>query len=315
VLVASGALRAGVCGHSPMAEDVRLSFQRSIVTLFLLLAGCNPVEKTRASKITDDFGDTIVVGERPARIVSLSPATTELLFAVGAGSRVVGRTSWDLWPDSARLIPDVGNGIRPNVEVILGKKPDLVILYASQDNRSAAGRFRQAGINTLSIKMDHIEDFSRATTAIGQVIGDTVRSNLVRDSVMRTIERVRSLTAKAARPTVFWHIWDSPPITIGAGSFMNELTEIAGGKNVYADVPSPSATVSIEDIVHRNPQFVLAGPDGRKKLLSDPKWKQIPAIRDGRILTLDTLLIARPGVRLGEAALSLARALHPELMR
>lgn len=313
--MASGALRAGVCGHSSMAEDVRLSFQRSIITLFLLLAGCNPVEKTHASKITDDFGDTIVVGRRLARIVSLSPATTELLFAVGAGSRVVGRTSWDLWPDSAKLVADVGPGIRPNIETILGKKPDLVILYASQDNRPAALRLRQAGVNTLSIKMDRIEDFERITSAIGLVIGDTLRAKNVRDSVMRTLDRVRKLTAKSSRPTVFWHVWDSPPITIGGGSYMNQLTEIAGAKNVYADVVSPSPTVSIEDIVHRNPQFVLAGPDGREKLLSDPKWRQIPAIRDHRIITLDTVLIARPGVRLGEAAVSLAKSLHPELMR
>ncbi len=263
----------------------------------------------------DDFGDVVRAGSPPSRIVSLNPTTTELLFAIGKGSRVVGRTHWDLWPDSARAVPDMGPGLRPNVEAVLATHPDLVILYASQDNRAAASRLRSAGINTLALRIDSIGDFRRAVSLLGAVTGDPARASLVRDSVMRTLERIQRRNSAGSRPTVFWHVWDAPIITIGRGSFMSELVEIAGGRNVYADVKQPSPAVSIEDISRRNPDYILAGPIGAVAIRRDPKWKIVAAAREGRILVIDTALVARPSVQLGEAAASLARLLHPEANR
>lgn len=279
-----------------------------------LLAACNP---SRSGKLAgeDDFGDSVRVGKIPTRIVSLNPATTEILFTLGAGSRLVGRTKYDLWPDSARFIPALGDGIRPNVEVVLGTRPDLVILYASEDNRAAAGRFRAAGVNTLSLKIDHISDFRRSTALLGAIVGDSARARIVTDSVYRSLERVRSATAGLRRPTVFWHVWDAPLITIGGGSFMNELVDIAGARNVYADIEGPSESISLEDVAKRNPDFILAGPIGASQIGNDPRWKIVRAAREGRVLVVDTLLVARPSVRLGEAAVSLARLLHPGVVR
>lgn len=279
-----------------------------------LLAACNP---SRSGKLAgeDDFGDSVRVGKIPTRIVSLNPATTEILFTLGAGSRLVGRTKYDLWPDSARFIPALGDGIRPNVEVVLGTRPDLVILYASEDNRAAAGRFRTAGVNTLSLKIDHISDFRRSTALLGAILGDSARARIVTDSVYRSLERVRSATAGLRRPTVFWHVWDAPLITIGGGSFMNELVDIAGARNVYADIEGPSESISLEDVAKRNPDFILAGPIGASRIGNDPRWKIVRAAREGRVLVVDTLLVARPSVRLGEAAVSLARLLHPGVVR
>ncbi|HET6761279.1 MAG TPA: helical backbone metal receptor, partial [Gemmatimonadaceae bacterium] len=213
----------------------------------------------------DDFGDAVRIAEPPRRIVSLSPATTEILFALGAGSRLVGRSDFDLWPDSARLIPALGQGLQPNVEAVLGTHPDLVILYASQDNRPAAARFRAAGVSTLALKNDHISDFRRTVEVLGAILRDSTRARAVADSVYRTLDRVRASTAGLARPAVFWHIWDAPLITIGAGSFMNELVEIAGARNVYADIESPSKAISLEDVARRDPEFILAGPIGARK--------------------------------------------------
>lgn len=279
-----------------------------------MLAACNP---SRSGKLAgeDDFGDSVRVGKIPTRIVSLNPATTEILFTLGAGSRLVGRTKYDLWPDSARFIPALGDGIRPNVEVVLGTRPDLVILYASEDNRAAAGRFRAAGVNTLSLKIDHISDFRRSTALLGAIVGDSARARIVTDSVYRSLERVRSATAGLRRPTVFWHVWDAPLITIGGGSFMNELVDIAGARNVYADIEGPSESISLEDVAKRNPDFILAGPIGASQIGNDPRWKIVRAAREGRVLVVDTLLVARPSVRLGEAAVSLARLLHPGVVR
>ena len=262
---------------------------------------------------TDDFGDSVRIGPRPARIVSLNPATTELLFALGAGPRLVGRTEWDLFPDSARLVPDLGDGIRPNVEAVLATRPDLVVLYASADNRAAARTLRAARVSTIALKIDRIADFRRAARLLGAATKEPARAATVIDSVDRTLARVRAATAGRRRPRVFWHIWEAPLITIGSGSFMNELVDVAGGENVYAFLPDVSPQVAMEDLVRRDPDAILAGPLRARALRADPAWRAMRAVRDGRVLVVDTMLVSRPSVRLGEAALSLARLLHPDL--
>ena len=284
------------------------------LALSLTFFGCGE-SRTTSAAIRDDFGDPVSIAQPPSRIVSLNPATTEILFTLGAGSRLIGRTKYDLWPDSAKLIPELGDGIRPNVEAVLGTHPDLVILYASLDNRPAAARFRAAGVNTLSLKVDHISDFRRTVELLGAILRDSSRAKSVTDSVSRTLERVRSATAGLPRPSVFWHIWDAPLITVGSGSFMNELVDIAGARNVYADIKGPSAEISLENVARRNPDFILAGPIGKGQIDSDPRWRIVRAARDNKTLVVDTLLVARPSVRLGEAAVSLANLLHPGAVR
>jgi len=281
----------------------------------LALAACE-TPRPEAGTARDDFGDPVQIGQVPKRIVSLSPATTEILFALGAGPRLVGRSDFDLWPAPAGAILALGNGIQPNVEAVLGTHPDLVILYASQDNRPAASRLQAAGVNTLALKLDHISDFRRTAQLLGAILRDSARAKSVTDSVYRTLDRVRSSTAHLPRPKVFWHIWDAPLITIGAGSFMNELVDIAGASNVYAaDITGPSKPISLEDVARRNPDFILAGPIGAEKIKADPRWRIVRAARQNRVLIVDTLLVARPSVKLGEAAVSLANLLHPGTLR
>ena len=286
----------------------------SRLLLALFLAACGKASHDDVAA-RDDFGNPIRIGVPPQRIVSLNPATTEILFTLGAGSKIVGRTEYDLWPDSARLIPAMGGGISVNVEAVLGAHPDLVLLYASQDNRSAADRLRAAGINTVSFKVDHIADFRRTTEVLGTLLHDSTRARVVIDSVQHTLDSVRLATAGAPQPKVFWHIWDSPLITVGSGSFMSELVDIAGAKNVYADLPGPSGPIALEDVAKRDPDFILAGPVGARQIESDPRWRIVRAAREKHILVVDTLLVARPAVRLGEAAVSLSRLLHPASVR
>ncbi|HVF38983.1 MAG TPA: helical backbone metal receptor [Gemmatimonadaceae bacterium] len=308
VFVGASTLRAFSLG-----EDALLRFALLAVTTAIAM-GCSTTEPVRAPE-SDDFGDPIVVRSTPRRIVSLNPPMVDLLFALGAGKYLVGRTHWDLSPDSARLVADLGTGIRPNVEAVLGVRPDLVILYASNDNRTAASQLRAAGVNTLSLKVDHIADFHRATRILGALIRDTLRASIVSDSVARTLERVRKATAPLERKRVFWHIWDAPLITIARGSYMNELIEIAGGSNIYGHLPDPSPSVSIEDVIKRNPDYIITGPEGAAKIKKDPRWSAMPAVKAGRIVIADTSLVGRPSVQLGQAAMALASLLHPGAVR
>jgi len=285
-----------------------------VFSAVISLSACSPERGRPAAPLTDDFGDTVVVRGVPARVVSLNPATTEIAFAIGAGNRLVGRTHWDLYPPEAKNVPDLGSGIRPNVEAVLGAKPDLVLLYASIDNRPAATKFRAAGVNTLSLKVDRIADFHRAVRLISLLLGDSASGAVLSDSVARTLARVQRATAALPKPTVFWHIWDAPLITIARGSYMNELIDIAGAANVYGDMAAASPTVGIEDVLQRNPRYIITGPEGAAKIKADPRWSAAPAVKEGRVLVVDTALVGRPAARLGEAALSLARLFHPGIL-
>ncbi len=277
----------------------------------LPMTACARETPREPARTADDFGDTLSVAVPPHRIVSLNPSTTELLFAIGAGSRLVGRTTYDMWPVAARAIPDLGPGLRPNVEAVLAAHPDLVVLYASDDNRDAARRLRAAGVPTAAFRVDRVADFERVTLALGALTGDSVAARATVDSVRRTLDRVRAATASLARPTVFWPLYDQPLLATGGGSYLNELIEVAGGRNIYGFMKEPSPRVTFEDLMRRDPDVVLASPESRVRYLADPRWQALRAVREGHLLVVDTALVLRPGPRLGEAARSFALLLHP----
>lgn len=280
----------------------------------LLAVACASPAGEGASGV-DDFGDSLPAIRQPARIVSLSPATTELLFALGVGDRVVGRTRWDLYPPEARAVPDLGNGIRPNIEAVLATRADLVLLYATADNRDAARALRAAGVPVVALRTDRIADFERLATVVGDLVGEPDRARLVIDSVRASLARVRAVTDTLPAPSVFLLAYEQPLMTIGAGSFLSELVAIAGGRNVFEDLPAPSPQVTFEEVLRRDPDVVLAGPVSAAAIRASSRWQTLPAVRDGRVLVLDTTLTIRPGVRLGEAARSIASLLHPGAVR
>ncbi|HKS07743.1 MAG TPA: helical backbone metal receptor [Gemmatimonadaceae bacterium] len=279
-----------------------------------IAASCSARDRggARGAVLVDDFGDTIVVAAVPQRVVSLNPATTELVFALGASARLVGRSRWDTYPDSATLVPSVGDGMRPNIEAVLGVRPDLVLLYASEENRAARDAFRRAGIATLTQRVDRSDEFARAVVALGIVLGDSARGAAVRDSVLASLDRARSLTRDLPRVRVVWPLWDAPLMAVGRGSFLNELIDAAGGENIFVDLDAPSPQVTFEEVIRRDPDAILAAPTSAARMRADPRWRALRAVRNGRIIAYDTTLVGRPGVRLGEAALHLARVLHPE---
>jgi len=274
------------------------------MSLLVIIAACDtrPRDAAGTSYVVDDFGDSVRVG--PARrIVSLNPVATEFLFAAGAGERVVGRTHWDHYPPAADAVPDLGNGIDPNIEAVLGAKPDLVILYMNASNRRAALGLQAAGVRTLTVRTDQIADLTRLADLFAAVTGDRA-GRIAVDSVMRSVDAVRKMSRPATPPRAFWVLFDGGPQvwTMGRGSFMNELLEIAGATNVFGDIAAPSAQVSLEEVVKRNPDLFVVGPKTADRLKASSAWNATVAVRARRFAIVDSALVGRPGMRLGEAA-------------
>ena len=272
-----------------------------------------PQAGTRPSAdFVDDYGDTIRADTAFRRIVSLDPTITEILFAIGAAPKMVGRSHWDAWPAAALKLPDLGPGMRPNVESVLAARPDIVFFYAGNDNREAARQLRAAGVITGAFRVDRIDAFRRVTPILGALSGDTAGARVTVDTVMRSLARVEQMMKRRPRPKVLIPAWDNPLIVIGGGSFVSDVVAIAGGENVYASSRENSPQVTLEDVVRLDPDVILTGPDRRQRYLRDPRWKAVRAAREGRVLAMDTALVWRASTRLGEAAESIARLIHPE---
>jgi ABC-type Fe3+-hydroxamate transport system substrate-binding protein len=180
-----------------------------------------------------------------------------------------------------------------------------VVLYAAEANRAASAAFRRAGVQTLSMRTDRIADLARVLRALGVALGDTAAAQVVADSVRRSLDEVVALAPRRPPLSVFWYAWPSPIITIGAGSYLDELITLAGARNVFGDLAQPSPQVTLESVAERNPDLILAGPVTAQRLRTDARWQSVRAVREGRVFVFDTTLVGRPGVRLGEGARSL----------
>ena len=260
---------------------------------------------------TDDFGAPLPNNaEFASRVVSLNPTATEIIFAIGQEHRLVGRSKWDAYPPRVQSIASVGDGIRPNVEAVLGVRPTLVVLYATAENRPAARALAAAGVRTLALRVDHIAQFASLTRRLGVALGVPEQAAQVSDSVQVSLDVQRRASRSAKPVSVVWPLWQSPVMVVGRGSYLDELIEIAGGRNVFHDIAEPSPTVSIEEIARRDPDFVIASRTTAKQLIATPAWRAVRAIREGRIVIDDPALSGRPSVVLGMAAHALAAALR-----
>ncbi|MBK8004161.1 MAG: ABC transporter substrate-binding protein [Gemmatimonadetes bacterium] len=287
-----------------------------LALLGALLGACATPQAAPARLVAiDDAGDTVRLAAPATRVVSLSPATTELVFALGAGGHLVGRTRWCDYPDAARAVPSVGDGIPPNIEAVLATRPDLVLLYRSAQNSAAAERLRAAGIAVVQLDFNRLHDVSRLARLLAPLLGVAPAG----DSLATAFEAELAGVAREAPagcgadsfacPRVLLLAWDQPPIAIGAGSFQGEILEAAGGRNIFADLTAPSATVSIEAIAARDPALVLVG-DSEPAVAGRPEWQVVGAVRGRRFVHFNPPAFGRPSPRAPGVIRDLRQALR-----
>lgn len=259
----------------------------------------------------DDLGHRIALTPPAQRIVSLSPSTTELLFAIGAGPAVVGRTRWCDYPPAAASVPSVGDGLDPNVEMVLSRRPDLVVLYASAGNRGVVGRLDGLGVASASLKLDRLDDLPRAARLLGQFTGTALRADSLAAWYQGRLDSARAARAARAAPDVrvALVVWDNPPIVIGAGSFLTEVVALAGARNVFDDIPQPSAPTSIETIAARDPDVVLVLGDTASSLAGRPEWRSVRAARTRNLVPVRGSEFERPSFRVFAAIRALRASL------
>ena len=287
---------------------VRSPLLRCLLLAFLPACARQPVTQS-ALTVVDDSGDTVSLGAPARQVVSLIPATTEILFAIGAGPFVVGRTRWCDYPEAAAAIPSVGDGINPSPEAVLARHPDLVIMYRSAANAQAASRIADLGIPVVRLSVDRLEDVPRIARLLGRLTGREPAADSL-DQAFRTRLAAVTVPTPAHPSRVLILAWDQPPIAIGSGSFLSELVERAGGVNVFADLTAPSAPVSLEAIVSRDPDVLLSTSGDAPTIASRPEWRAVRAVRDHDFVTVNSSAFSRPSPRAPDAIMELAAKLR-----
>jgi iron complex transport system substrate-binding protein len=264
--------------------------------------------------VIDDAHREVRLAAPAQRIISLVPARTEALLALGAGDRLIARTQYDL---DARLaaLPSVGNALNPSVEWIVAQRPDLVIAWADGEARSIVERLGMIGIPVYSTRVESLEQLDRSVRDLGVLLGVPQRADSLRWSMADTLAAVRQRVAGEVPVRVLYLVGLEPPLVAGPGTFIAEILEAAGGVNVFGDLSQPWPAISVEEALRRDPDVIIVSTntptdDGAARFDGRPGWRELRAVRARAVYEVDADLFNRPGPRVGEAASRLAELLH-----
>lgn len=243
------------------------------------------------------------------RIVSLSPAGTEILYAVGAGDKIVARTDFCNYPEEASKVPSVGgfDGKTLSVEAIVSYNPDFV--YGSKGMHD----FLEEPLSEFGIKLylsaaDSVSSVLDEITYIGKETNCTKNAKKVRSDIEKGLKKL----SKVSKKSVYWEIWNAPYMTIGSSSFINEIITLAGGENLFGDMTDGYPMVSEEEIITRNPDIIIVPSDNwvsAEDVAARAGWDSINAVKNGKIIIVNGDIFSRPGPRILDACVELNKIL------
>jgi len=273
--------------------------------------------------IRDDLGHKWTLGRPPKRIISLAPNVTEILFALGLGDRVVGVTRYCDYPAEALTKAKIGGWVDPNIEQVSVLEPDLVLAFRGNPVRTIE-KMRSLGFPVFGLEPGtSFESLLETIGKIGLVTGSEASARALIASLDARIKEIEApLSGLAERPTVFLSLQGPGLWTCGRDSFLDDLIRRAGGVNVAGEIDRKWVLLSREEILFRNPDFVVimskTEPDFERAadwFRDEPRLRHLTAVEAGRIRRLDENTASRFGPRLVDAFADLVRIIHPELKR
>lgn len=273
--------------------------RQHVLALLLLAALAAPAAARPTVVVADDAGGTVALAAPPRRIVSLAPHATELLFALGAGSRIVGVSAASDWPAEARALPRVGDARAVDLERVFALAPDLVVTWPYTVPAQVA-RLKARGVPVFVLDARTIDDLPRQMSRLGRLVGETRRGESLAAATTARLEALRARYRNAVPVAVFYQIWNAPLFTIGGGHLITQAIELCGGSNAFARETLPAPMVSVEAVLAAQPEVIVAGADGgrRPPWLDDwRRWPTLPAVARGQLHTVDGDLLHRAGPR------------------
>ncbi len=279
---------------------------RRITFLVILLLVSGPLQSVTAGtgfpvKLKDQFHRLVEIKKEPRRIVSGSPGNTEILFALGLQSHIVGVTNWCNFPPPALRLPKIGDIAPLNVEKVLDLRPDLVVAHVL-NGKEAVNRLSELEVCTLALNANSFYEILDSITLIGQATGRKQEASNLRQRLQKTLEKVRAAGSRIKQRNLKVYIvigWE-PNWTAGPGSFLDEAITLAGGQNIAGNLKSPWGQLSMEMVFRRNPDVIIADIDPGK-IYSNPVWQSIAAVQKHQVYQIIGDEYYRPGPRLIES--------------
>jgi iron complex transport system substrate-binding protein len=268
------------------------------------------------------LGREVALAAPPGRIVSLVPSVTEVIYALGGEARLAGVTDFCDFPPAARRKPRVGGMVNPSLETLVALRPDLVIATDEGNREETFAELRRLRIPVYLVHANRVAEMLDLIARLGELTGRQAAVDPVVRGLERRIEAVRRAVAPFPRPRVLYALWPEPLIVPGRASMLTELIALAGGESITAAAGDAYPRFSLEAAVARAPEVIIladhstgASTAGRP---SPERWRQltsVPAIRAGRLHSVDLSVLHRYGPRLADGLETLARIIHPEAFR
>jgi iron complex transport system substrate-binding protein len=293
-----------------------------LLILPLLGGGCRAKEPERHPSTTDTVGGitlTDFVGGRlslrapPSRVISLAPNITEMVFAIGAGSRLIGRTSSCNYPPEAVRIESIGDYQTLNYEKIVAMKPDLVLMTFAGNTDAGYRKLKELGIDVFALDAETLTGVINTIDTVGLLLGYREGAENLSRQLRTELDSIHQLAS--ARPMIptFIVIDKSPLMTVSRG-FIDEELKVAGGENIAAGAVAAYPTFSREELLRRDPEVILYPTSSAEDLQAltklYPEWSRLRAVRNHRVYALPPDLLFRPGPRIIEGIRLIYRALH-----
>jgi iron complex transport system substrate-binding protein len=290
-----------------------------VILALAMLAGA-PGRAGEARLLTDQVGREVAVPENPVRIVSLAPNITEILFAVGAGDRVVGVTVFSDYPAEAASLPVVGTYITPKLEAVVALEPDLVIATADGDKKESLEFLERLGIPVYAINPKGIDAVVDTVVEIGGLVGKEDAARIVADEMRDAVDDVERRVKPFEPVSVLMALDVEPLITVGTEAFAHELIERAGGENVSGSRRVRYPRLSMEAVIVSAPEVIVIPSmsfetDTDRAVAFFSSYPTIPAVKTERIHVIDADLVTRPGPRIVLGLRELAAILHPDAFK
>lgn len=288
-------------------QSLRLAIGLLGVMLFHVEPGWAEVQ------VQDDLGHTVTLVQPARRIVSLAPHLTEMLFAIGAGDRLVGVMAYSDYPPEAKQLPQVGSYSGLDLERILVLQPNLVLAWESGNPAPQLRKLKDLGINLFISEPRRLEAIPATLERLGVLTGSTETAGRAARVFRARLEFLRNRYQHRSPVSVFYQVWDRPLVTLNGEHLVSRIIDLCGGRNLFADLPTLAPHIGIEAVLAAKPEVIIASDsdnESPKRLEIWRRWAELPAVAHGNLFTVSSDLVHRPGPRIVQGAVKICEILE-----
>lgn len=279
--------------------------------LAALLGGLLAVPALAAITVKDDAGLTVTVNKPALRVVSIAPHVTELLFAAGGGSHIVGAVNYSDYPEAAKQIPRIGSNREIDMERLIALKPDLIVAWRHNSSERQIDMVRQLGVPVFQSDPQSLDSIPESVLRLGRLMGTDAAAKVEATRLREQLASLRARFANRAPVRVFYQVWDKPLYTLSGKHIITDAMKLCGGENIFDKLTVTAPVVTLESVLQANPEVIIATAE--KNYGGVDLWKPygtLHAVRSNNLFTLDGSLLNRAGPRMMQGTAAMCEVLE-----